>query len=364
MNNEEPEVLFQSTSPNGNIYAVVEQDSDTCYFYLHGDKDTEFELKSCWVRNLRPAPEDLDARTMRDGNPPMLPRAFCRQPLGAPPLRPDRLSVIWAEEGDAAALREDGEIIAIIPSWSGHNGFHGYARDCIGNGPVSWELGTPSTNAQFERYEQAEGFRKEWDSRNLWRSFQGSMIEAIEHHYGKHSNYYAIDGGVWPPRALLRIPAVDSVRLITLGISLRPQPKVEMHFEDPVPRRRIELGISLDASIPDEEVKQIARSVGRLSSYPWNSYTFLGEGHTIPLDAFATISGGALPFALFSSQLGSDPGFVLPTFRGDPVTLLWMIPISASEKAYAQQHGSADLAQRLRERGFEMKHSLRRPEVV
>ena|SRR5438105_9496349 len=143
MNTNQAECLLEDCSPNGNIFAVVEQNADTCYFYLNGDKSTNFGLKSCWVRNIRAAPDTLDVAAMRDGIPPMLPRNSCRHPKGAEPLKPSGLSVVWAEEGDAAALRDNGENIAVIPSWSGHNGFHGYARDCIGESPLCWELGTP-----------------------------------------------------------------------------------------------------------------------------------------------------------------------------------------------------------------------------
>lgn len=365
MNTDQPECLFEDTSPNGNVFAVVEQNADACYFYLHGDKTTNFGLKSCWVRNVRPAPESLEVKAMRAGVPPMLPRNFCRHPSGAAPLKSSGLSLVWAEEGDAAALRENGEVIAVIPSWSGSDGFHGYARDCIGESPLCWELGTPETNVQFDRYEKAASCWKAWsEDGNLWRDFQGRMMDAMEKRFGKHSNYYAIDGGKWPPMALLRIPVGDSVLLITVGMSLRPQPKVELHFEDPAPHRRIELGVSLDASIPGEAINQIATYMSGQSGYPWSFYTFLGNGHTMPADAFAAVSGGALPSALLHSQPDNDAGIDLPAFRGDPVTLLWMTPISERERKFAEQNGSAQLAHKLSERGFDRQHRLRRPEVL
>ena len=57
-------------------------------------------------------------------------------------------------EGNAAALYEGGVLLAIIPPWSGTNGFHGYARDSIGEGPVAWEIGTH--NALIGRLHEAE----------------------------------------------------------------------------------------------------------------------------------------------------------------------------------------------------------------
>ena len=127
----EPEILLEETSPHGGVYAIAEQNERCCYFYLNGEKDSSFELKSCWVRNLVPAPAELEVEKMREGEPPLLPRQYCLHPEGAPAFREGELGLIWAEEGDAAALTQGGEIIAVIPSWSGMTDFSGFARDCI-----------------------------------------------------------------------------------------------------------------------------------------------------------------------------------------------------------------------------------------
>src|SRR5262245_10922875 len=139
----QPEVLLEDVSPSGNVCAVVEQSGDACHFYLFGEKDSSFGVRSCWVRNFGPAPERLSVEEMREGQAPLLPREFCVHPEGAPRFQSEDLQVIWAEEGDAAALLERGEILAVIPAWSGVEGFYGYARDCQGQSPLCWPLGTP-----------------------------------------------------------------------------------------------------------------------------------------------------------------------------------------------------------------------------
>jgi hypothetical protein len=365
MDSNRPKCLLEDYSPIGNVVAVVEQDTHTCYFYLYGDKAIEFGVKSCWVRNLAAAPAILDAAGMRAGVPPMLPRNFCKHPDDSAPLQSAALSVVWSEEGDAAALRENDEIIAIIPSWSGEDGFHGYARDCVGQSSLCWELGTPESNVQFSRYQKALEYWNSWSAGNgPWPDFKSRMMEAIECRVGKHSNYYAIDGGKWPPKAMLRIPDGDSVLLVTLGMSLRPQPRVELNYEDPAPYRRVELGISLNSSLPPEAINQIAKYMSGQTAYPWHFHTYLGSGHTLPADTFAEISGGMLPFALLQSRPEFEPIIQLPQFRGDPVTLLWMHPISEREKTFAEENGSAQLAGKLHEQGLDRRHSLRRPEVL
>ena len=102
MEQGEPKVILEECSPNGNIWAIVEENATCCYFYLRGE-ETKFGFKSCWVRNYGAAPEYLDKAVMEAGGSPMLPRQYCRHPAGAAPLAAESLQVVWAEEGDAAA---------------------------------------------------------------------------------------------------------------------------------------------------------------------------------------------------------------------------------------------------------------------
>lgn len=118
-------VLLGEISPHNNKQAVVDDDHDVVVFYLVGLQNSGFGMRSCWVRNLKPAPAELDVRAMRDGKPPLLPEPNCIHKDSAPPLIPDQLRIVWFEEGDGAALFEGDEALAIIPGWSGQNGFHG-----------------------------------------------------------------------------------------------------------------------------------------------------------------------------------------------------------------------------------------------
>jgi len=78
--------LLEEVSPHGNVQAIVEQDDRVAHFYLWGGPDSSFGMRSCWVRNLKPAPADLKVADMRAGAAPMLPRPRCKHPEGAPPL--------------------------------------------------------------------------------------------------------------------------------------------------------------------------------------------------------------------------------------------------------------------------------------
>lgn len=356
------QILLDELSPNGNLSAIVEDDSRSVYFYLHGAPETEFGVRSCWVRNRRPAPANLDVKAMRRGNQPMLPAQFCRHPEGALPLRPDRLTVVWFEEGDAAALLEDAEILAVIPGWSGLNGFAGYARDCTADNPVCWPLGTPDSNVLFDRVAESQEFWSSWDNGDPWPTIQDGIVRALENSIAPYTKYYAIDNGVWPPKAILKMAFEGAIVAVTCGVSIRPQPHCDRNG-DYAKWRRVELGIAIDASFAgDAEV--ILRYLSAQSNMPWYFYNPLGAGHTIPCDGMpASPSGIKFTSVLLTENPAGAPAVALPSYRGDPVTILWMIPITEAERALAVQAGSAELERRLRESGVGWVHRNRDPVV-
>lgn len=357
--------LIGSVSPNGNVEAVVEQYDDCCYFYLHSAPDTVLPLRSCWVRNLRPAPETLDVAKMRAGNASMLPAHSCAHPEGAVPLRSEDLEIVWLEEGDAAALLERGEILCVIPAWAGTKGFEGFARDCIQDDPLCWSLGTPETNVLFERVCQARSWWTSWDTGAPWFAIQEGTVSALERVLGKHTNYYAIDGGNWPPKAMLRFRNDRGVILVTCGVAIRPQPTVEMTVEDPCPLRRVELGIAVDDATFSTAGEEIMRYLSGQTNLPWHRHTWLGEGHTIPCDAFAKADANkAFTAVVLARQPRWAPTSDLPYLRGDPVSLLWAVPISETERIFAMENGSAELLERLAAAGFGWMHSAQRRTVV
>src|SRR5215467_1499981 len=171
-----------------------------------------------------------------------------------------------------------------FPPWSGTNGFHGYARDNIGQGPVAWELG--SDNVLLERFKQAQSYWQKWEDKEFWPSLQSSQISQLEKVFGRHTKYYAIDGGKWPPKAMVRFAWEDRTVLVTVGVALRPQPNVEMATEKPDQFRRIELGAVLPGHWLEEAVQGFGSYISGQSNLPWNKYTWLGPGHTLPCDSW------------------------------------------------------------------------------
>ena len=325
------DLLIEQISPHGNLQAFVEQDRRVAYLYLQGPADTDFGVRSCWIRNLAEAPATLQTDEMKRGVAPMLPADFCAPPSVRPALNPSSLSVVWFIEGDGVALLENGEMIATIPPWSGHSGFNGYARDCVGESPLCWKLGDDTVIRK--RIEDAQKYWQKWtDNALLWDQIQNGFIYGYESVLGKHDRYFAIDGEVWPPKVMVNINTDQQSFFMTVGVSVRPQPKVELFFEDPTSHQRIELAACFDRNVNPETINAFAGYLSGLTAMPWASITFLGHGHTIACDVFANDPSlnQFVAIVLVEDPPGA-PKFDLPEVDDQPVKLLWAIPITATE---------------------------------
>jgi hypothetical protein len=351
-------ILAESMSPNGNLAAIVEATAECVHFYLSGEPETGFGVHSVWVRNLKPATVNFDADAMRRGEPPMMPKAMCAHPGGAAPLDRAKLRVVWFEEGDAAALLESDEILAVIPAWSGHDHFYGYARDCTEPSPLAWPLN--GATAMFERVARAEEFWRSWaPGQAQWPTIQDVFLREYERAFGRHQRYFGIDGGNWPPKAIASFETDAAVVLLTLGVSIRPMPKVEMAVEDPQPHRRMELGVAIDKKLAsDEVVRNVASYMSAQSNLPWRLYTWLGDGHTVQCEP-CPVGGGDFAAMLLLKDPPGAPAIAMPAYRGDPVNLLWMTPITAAEWTAAQEQSSGEVLRRLAEQGRPWPHRQR-----
>jgi hypothetical protein len=132
--------------------------------------------------------------------------------------------------------------------------------------------------------------------------------------------------------------------LVTVGVALRPQPNVEMAAETPEQLRRIELGAVLPGGWSEEAVQGIGRYISAQCNLPWSNYTWLGPGHTLPCDSWQNPHHTT---ALLQQQHSGAPRVALEKFLGDPVNVLWFVPISEQVRQVAIDQGSQHLASRL-----------------
>ncbi len=347
----DPSIVIEEMSPHNNILAHVEQDDRVAYLYLKAPQNEEFGIKSCWIRNLSEAPEQLDVEGMRAGIPPMLPRDSCAQPSGQKPLRGEHLRLVWFPEGDGVALLEGNEILAAIPAWGGLNGFSGYARDCVGESSFCWKL--DDDNDFTTRITIAEDYWAAWNNHDNspWSKCQDTLLDEYQRVLGEYSRYFAIDGNQWPPKALVRFDIEDLTYLLTLGVSLRPQPAVEMSYDDPSDYRRIEFGACFCRAVSDDTIMAFASYLSGQSSYPWEGFTFFGNGHTIGCDILSQEPKlKHFTFLLLKEHFPGTPPLEIPSVDGEKVTLLWTVPITRSEQELAEKQGSETLMQQITDR--------------
>lgn len=348
MPSTEPDAILFETSPFGNIDAIVQHDGRVVYFYLNGhtvDGQNRFGTRAVWVQNLIEAPYVLDEDEAQAGIAPLLPRTCCKQTKPEPMLNADQLEVVWFEEGNGAALRRTGtadsqpETLAVIPPWSGLEGFHGYAASCIAESPLCWPM--PDNPKLQQRIEAAAEF---WAACNSdshpFASLQPKVLAAYDQAFGtsettapSEGNYFSIDGGNFPPRGLVQFESAGVIA--TVGLSLCSQPAVELFSEEPSQQRRIELAIRLSPNqMADSDfVDSVSKQISGLAAYPWRNLTWLGAGHTCGLSGVLAESSSALlvPDRQFASANQQSP-VELPAFRNDPVNLLWLVPITHSQQ--------------------------------
>jgi hypothetical protein len=356
---QKAEVLIEEQSPSCPITAIVEQDNRVAYFYLWGPENSNFGVKSCWIRNLNQAPNELEEKLMKKGIPPMLPKKFCKFPEGQEKLNKNDLKIIWTEEGDSAALLVKNKIVSIIPSWGGQNGFYGYAKNCQGQGNFAWELS--ESNVFIERIEKSIEYWDLWDKElNPFQIQQPIILGAYDETFGNHDKYYAIDGNEWPPKGLYLRKGESKTIFATVGLSLVPMPVVEMYSENRFESNRIELGIILDSVFSEKDIQEIAEWISGQSSIPWDNITFLGEGHTINFKPFNSTKFNSV---VLTNRLDILPKPELDDYRDSKVNLLWMIPISKKERNEIMENGSNGILEKLNKIGNRV-FSLEREEVI
>ena len=350
----EPVTLLFEPSPLGSLDAIVQHDGRTVYFYLNENAATvsgkpKFGTRACWVQNLTTGPLVFNQDDMQQGLPLLLPRTHTIEREGTALPDVDRLAVVWFEEGNGAALilqddqQQKEKVLAVIPPWSGQEGFHGYAAECATENEVCWPL--PSHEALTKRITQANLFWKSFQQQdNPYSRLQKSQLQSYRQRFlaldGSGADgsdkvdgesYFSIDGGNFPPRGLVQYDFADSIVIATVGMSLLPQPMVELATDQPSQFRRVELAVRLPKqSVSESQLTNARNNISRLAAYPWRNFSWLGAGHTCN---FTDVRNGCDNALLVQDRFvrpeGEQP---LEDFRDDPVNLLWLLPVDQEQQ--------------------------------
>lgn len=367
-------IIFE-TSPYGNVDAIVEHDSRAVYFYLNEspasrERCGRFGMRACWVRNLEKGPHVINVDEMKAGIATMLPRHDCIEPELHRLPTDETLKIVWLEEGTGAALVEisledqSENIIAIIPPWSGVDGFHGYASNCANPTDVCWPM--PDNPLMTKRVQNAKQFWESWQqtpssevssseasssvptemqstkAQTPWEVQLPLIIESHDQRFAATPQMRIeteVPGQHFPLAKILqyRTPLHDV--LVTAGLSIFPQPAVEMFVENPSELRRIEIAVLIDRADGSAEISdaapeplspEIVNQLAGLALYPWQNFTWLGPGHSCQFSTPAGDIGVLLTDSQASEITGLKPS-KLSNFRDDEVNLLWLRTIAKSD---------------------------------
>ena len=211
------------------------------------------------------------------------------------------------------------------------------------------------------RVKRSAEFLKSWDEEvNPFMFMQPEILNYYDEIFGKSEKYYAIDNSEWPPKGLYVNQGAEKVVFATVAVSLRPQPKIEMYFENTSDVNRIELGVIIKSALNNDQVNKIASSISGMTAIPWDYVTFLAEGHTV---GFQTGVNEKFNFGILTNKLKVLPEVKLPQYRESNTTFLWVVPISSRERAEMIESGVEGVLAKLDDIGEEI-FSLNREEVV
>ena len=219
------DLMVQSISPSGKLEAFVELTKDVAYFYVR-DLTGRHPIRSCWVRNIAAATNELDVDSMKQGQSPMLVADCSLYSEARPSLNDGDLSVIWFEEENGASLLENDSVLCVIPPNSGRDGFEGYAAECSKRSVLCWPLADEKD--VLRRVAQDQVFWDSWEGAEdtPYDQVRKQAISTVMSAVGVVPTVFATDEGEWPPKGLVKSVGDEHTVLLTVGGAVRRQPGI------------------------------------------------------------------------------------------------------------------------------------------
>ena len=308
-------------SPFGTLSARVVVENECSYLYVtNSDPAANPVMRCCWIKNHAVVPEGYDAlKNMKKGMQPKILSKYCKSAEDLTPLNVENLELVWGEEGQAAFLFENDNLVCVIPYWANQE-LPGYSvfsnNENVSGVPIS--LG--ENNAMFENSKKAKEFWAQ-DFSVLWKEYQESYLNELEEKYGENTNYYAIDGGNFPSKGLVIHEKDGICYAFTVGLGLLKQPKVEMYLDDPAEYAHIELGFSFSTETTFDRTNAYAQ-ISSIAAIPWKYNTFLADRHTTEFQINETHKQGVLISSKHTPITHSD------VLNAKNINLLWILPIN------------------------------------
>ena len=166
-------------------------------------------------------------------------------------------------------------------------------------------------------------------------------LSPIEEFLGsKHENYFAIDGGHFPLKALAQGRKNGVIYDITLGVSQFAMPRSEIVFRNNyLDCNRIELGFATQEQ-HGPLARLMASVISDVANMPWIEHDILWHSHTFDSPNIKDFSQILLINPVYVKGL-EHPQW--RNFMGNRINLLWLVPITAEELSFLREKGIAEL---------------------
>ncbi len=343
---ENPQVIFEQENPYGTLAASLESDGRTIFLYLHPIHESSFQPRAVWVRNLTEAPEDTDREAMQSGMAPRFKKEACAHPAGKETIQAENVELLWFQEGNSVALYVAGRLEAIIPPWSGKEGYFGYAVEALAEDVGTLPFPTPGSGL-FERVEENRLFWEKRKEPSYWDNFRDSLLAHYESVFGPHTQYYAVTGRSYPPLAVVEFKrAPDDVIYATLGMSYQNMPQVELYFNEPQKHMRAEI-----ITRREEAPEWMPGLLGRIGYFPWSENTFFTHGHSYESGLTEELSDFIFSSIYDESLIPVPAPYTWE--EGLPVNFLYALPVEQEILLESRSVGSGRALERiLKEKGL------------
>lgn len=346
---KERKTLIESKSPLCPVTAFAEQTENAVYFYLHYPMRRQAQnmyapgtnLKACWVCNCREAPAAPDAGDQLS----MMPQGCFSHAPGGMTISPEGLHITWLSDGNSAVLHQNGNVLAVIPPNAGLYEFPGFSRYAVGQNRYAWEMQKGMPVYWMEQVVMCDQLWAESHTQGFWQGMQQKHLEILGNFFSKNTGYYAIDDGKYPLRAVIEGERGGVTYGFTAFLSIFPQPEIGVYIRGAEQHRRIEFGFAARSGIRAINTEAYNCFMA-LAKHIYSHTEFFAHGHTNPWQGIPGFS--AFLFVNPRAIRGMEsPAY--PAFAGDPVNLLWAVPLKEQEYRFATEQGSDALLHRARD---------------
>lgn len=279
------ESLKFSQSPLCPLAADVISDGFSIYFYMYNmdyEQQQLFARSACWVKNLKPAPDEFDTTAIEQGKQPMLPNSYISDAMDTTLWSSDDLKIVWSKEGHIAALLYQDEVLSILPSWADGKNFPGYSLYAIHNNMVAYSL-QDALEVMLPRIKEGQMF---WEQEfNLvWKEYNTPYLEQLKKSFGDVLNIYDLHADQFPSRLLATFEKGDYLYAFTIGVGMFSMPNADRYYDDYETRDRSEFAICLaKQQYSTQEQMDVFKSISSLCSLPWQQIDCLHDMHTLEM---------------------------------------------------------------------------------